>query len=131
MNAAENKQALLRCIELYNKCTLEWVDLCFSKQLEWIELPTATNLQGRKGDFAFYRTSAEQLLKIFPDRKLHVLKSVAEHDCIVLEQEWHGTAAITMGNYNAGRVAKCRVASFFTLKHGLIIKQIDYCAPII
>lgn len=40
MSPAENKQALFRCIELFNKCTLEWVDTCYSDKLEWIELPT-------------------------------------------------------------------------------------------
>jgi len=127
MNAVENKQALLRCIELHNKCTLEWVDTCYSNKLEWMELPTPSSSQGRQGNFAFYRKSAEQLLNLFPDRKLSVLRSLAENDCVVLEQEWQGTAAFTVGNFIAGRIAKLRVASFFTLENGLIIKQIDYC----
>jgi predicted SnoaL-like aldol condensation-catalyzing enzyme len=128
MNPAENKNALSRCIEIYNKCTLEWVDTCYSKKLEWIELPKPGTPQGRHGDFAFFRTSVGQVLKLFPDRKIHVLRSVAENDCVVLDQEWQGTAAFTIGNYIAGRIAKLRVASFFTLENGLIIKQTDYCA---
>jgi ketosteroid isomerase-like protein len=127
MNAAENKQALFRCIELYNKCTLEWVDKCYSRKLEWIELPTQSTPQGRKGDFAFYRESVKQLLRLFPDCKLKVIQSIAENDCVVLEQDWQGTAAFSVGNYVAGRVARLRVASFFTLENGLIVKQIDYC----
>jgi len=54
MNATENKKALLRCIELYNKCSLEWVDTCYSNKLEWIELPKPGSPQGRKGDFIFF-----------------------------------------------------------------------------
>lgn len=127
MGALENKQALLRCLELFNKCTLEWVDTCFSNKLEWMELPTPSTPRGRRGDFAFYRKSAEQLLSLYSDRKLSVLRSVAENDCVVLEQEWQGTAAFTAGNIVAGRIARLRVASFFTLEDGLIIKQIDYC----
>jgi ketosteroid isomerase-like protein len=130
MNTIENKQALLRCIELYNKDTLEWVDTCYSKELEWTELPSPGIPQGRQGNFPFFRKSVEQLLRLFPDCKLKVLRSVAENDCVVLEQEWQGTAAVTIGNYVAGRVARLRVASFFTLDNGLITKQIDYCVSV-
>jgi ketosteroid isomerase-like protein len=129
MNAIDNKEALLRCIELFNKCTLEWVDTCYSSELEWIELPTPGSPMGRKGNFAIFRKSAEQLLKLFPDRKLTVLRIVVENDCVVLEQEWQGKAASTIGNFIAGRIAELRVASFFTLKNGFITKQIDYCVP--
>jgi hypothetical protein len=127
MNAIDNKQVIMRCIKLYNKCTLEWIDTCFSKKLEWIELPRASTPQGRKGDFSFYHRFAEQALQLFPDRKLKVFNSVAENNCVVLDQEWQGTLAITMGDYVAGTVSKLRVASFFILENGLIIKQIDYC----
>lgn len=51
-NSAQNKRALFRCIELLNKCTLEWVDNRYSKKLEWIELPKPSTPQGRRGDFA-------------------------------------------------------------------------------
>jgi ketosteroid isomerase-like protein len=129
MSAGENKQAVLKCVELFNECTLKWVDACYSNKLEWIELPKPDTPQGRRGDFAFYRKSAEQLLSLFPDRKITVIRSVAEGDCVVLEQEWQGTAAFTAGNYAAGRIAKLRAVSFFTLNNGLIIKQTDYCVP--
>ncbi len=49
MNAMENKQTLARCIELFNRGTLEWVDRCYSSKLEWIELPKASTPQGRRG----------------------------------------------------------------------------------
>ena len=128
MGCVENKEAVLRCIELFNKCTLEWVDTCYSKKLEWIELPKPGTPEGRQGDFTAFHKAAERLLTLFPDRKINVIQSLAENRTVVLEQEWHGTSAFTIGNYIAGRTAKLRVASFFTLEDGLIIKQIDYCA---
>lgn len=131
MSASNNKQAILRCIELYNQCTMEWVDACYADKLEWIELPKPGTPQGRRGDLAFFRMSVEQVLNLFPDRRLTVLRSIAEKDCVVLEQEWQGTVAFTTGSLMAGRIAKLRVASFFTLEHGLIVKQIDYCVPAI
>ena len=127
MSAIENKQAVLHCIELYNQCTLKWVDTCYSDRLEWTELPKPGTPQGRQGNFQFFRASVEQLLKFFPDSKITVLRSISENDCVVLEQEWQGTAAFTVGNFVAGRIAKLRVVSFFTLENGLITKQTDYC----
>ncbi|MGD0756971.1 MAG: nuclear transport factor 2 family protein [Bacteroidales bacterium] len=128
MSATKNKQAILLCIELYNNCTLKWLDTCYSDKLEWIELSNPGAPQGRRGNFEFYRKFAEQVLNLFPDRKLTVLRSLAEKDCVVLEQEWQGTFAFTAGNHIAGEITKLRIASFFTLDNGLIIKQIDYCA---
>jgi predicted SnoaL-like aldol condensation-catalyzing enzyme len=130
MNAFKNKQAILLCIELYNKCTLEWLDKCYSDKLEWFEFSNPGFPQGRKGNLTFYRKFAEQVLKSFPDRKLTVLTSLAEGNNVVLEQEWQGTLDMTAGNHSAGELAKLRVASFFTLDDGLIIKQSDYCAAI-
>jgi hypothetical protein len=129
MGIVENKQALLRCVDLYNKCTLEWLDVCYSNKLEWIEMPSQNTPQGRRGNFKIFRKFAEQQLNLFPDRKLSVLRSIAENDCVVLEQEWQGTVAFTAGDYITGRIAKLMVTSFFTLENGLIVKQTDYCAP--
>jgi hypothetical protein len=127
MDPVENKQVVLRCIEMFNQCTLEWLNTFYSNKLEWIELPKQGTPPGRQGGFAVYYKSAEQLLHLFPDRKITVLRCVAESDTVVLEQLWQGTAAVTIGNYVQGNIARLRVASFFTLENGLIIKQIDYC----
>ena len=127
MGAIENRQAVLRCIELYNRCTLEWVDTCYSKDLDWTEWPRPGAPQGRHGNFVFYREAVGQVLRLFPDRQLTVLRCVAENDCVVLEQDWQGTAAFTVGDFIAGRIATLRVVSFFTLENGLITKQTDYC----
>ena len=131
MNAIKNKQSILLCIELYNKCTSEWLDTCYSDKLEWRELSNPAVPQGRHGNFEFFRKSSERVLTLFPDRKLTVLKCLAEDDLVVLEQDWQGTFAISGGIYNAGDIAKLRIVSFFTLENGLIIKQTDYSAPAI
>jgi SnoaL-like domain len=130
MNTIKNKQAVLHCVELYNKGTLEWLDTCYSDKLEWIELSNPVAPHGRHGNFEFYRKSAELVLNLFPDRKLTILRSLAENDCVVLEQQWQGTLAITAGDHVAGERTKLRIASFFTLDKGLIVKQIDYCAEV-
>jgi len=127
MNAVENKQAVLRCVGLFNKCTLEWLSTCYADHLEWTELPWRSFPQGRHGDLSAYRQAAEQTLRLCPDRQLRVLRSVAEGDCVVLEQEWQGTIAFPVGDIAAGTGMRLRIVSFFTLENGLITKQTDYC----
>ena len=127
MNAIENKQAVLHCVELFNKCTMEWLDTCYADHLEWTELPWRSFPQGRHGDLSAYRQSAEQALRLCPDRRLQVLRSVAEGNCVVLEQAWQGTVAFTVGDLIAGSISRLRIVSIFTLENRLITKQTDYC----
>jgi ketosteroid isomerase-like protein len=126
MGTAGNKDAILRCIELFNKGTLEWVDTCYSKGMEWIELPKTGTPEGRRGDFGVFRQAASRLLQVFPDRRLRVLTIVAEGDQVALEQEWQGTAAVPLGAFGAGTVLSQRIASFFTLEKGMILRHVDY-----
>jgi predicted ester cyclase len=67
---------------------------------------------------------------LYPHRQLHILNLVAQADQVVLEQDWQGTAAATFGGVSAGTTVRFRVASFFRLVDGLIIKQTDYGIPI-
>lgn len=106
---------------------MEWLDTCYADHLEWTELPWRSFPQGRHGDLTAYRQSAEQALRLCPDRRLRVLRSVAEGDCVVLEQEWQGTVALPIGNIVTGSISRLRIVSFFTLENGLITKQTDYC----
>gem|GEM_PF-2049144 len=128
MNTRKTKNAVLKCIDLFNKCDLGWIDICYSKHLDWNEFSNPAFPNGRKGDYSAYRNAAQQSLALFPDRKLNVLSCVADNDHVVLEQEWSGTLATDLGEHKAGQIAKLRIASFFTLENGLIIKQNDYCA---
>ena len=127
MSTVENKQAVMRCVELFNKCTLEWLSSCYADHLEWTELPWRSFPQGRRGDLSAYRQAAEQALRLCPDRQLRVLRSVAEGDCVVLEQAWQGRLAFPVGEAAAGSVMRLRIVSFFTLENGRISKQTDYC----
>ena len=127
MSTVENKQAVMHCVELFNKCTLEWLSACYADHLEWMELPWRSFPQGRRGDLSAYRQAAEQALRLCPDRQLRVLRSVAEGDCVVLEQAWQGRLAFPVGEAAAGNVMRLRIVSFFTLENGRISKQTDYC----
>ena len=126
----QNEQAIRRCVDLFNKCTLEWVDTCYAPAAEWVELPIPGMSRGRQGDRAFLRETAGRVLMLYPDRQLRVLNLLAQADQVVLEQDWQGTAAAAFGDLHPGDQVRFRVASFFTLADGLITRQTDYCIPI-
>jgi hypothetical protein len=126
----QNERAIRSCVDLFNKCTLEWVDTCYAEEAEWIELPIPGISTGRQGNRAFMRAAAWRILRLYPNRQLRILNLVSQGDQVVLEQDWQGTVATTIGNLKAGDQVCFRVASFFTLLNGLIIKQTDYCIPV-
>jgi hypothetical protein len=126
----QNEWAIRRCVDLFNQCTLEWVDTCYAEKTEWIELPIPGISTGRQGKGAFLRAAATRILSLYPDWQLRILNLVCQGDQLVLEQHWQGTVATSMGNLKAGDQICFRVASFFALLNGLIIKQTDYCIHI-
>ena len=126
----ENEGAVRRCVDLFNQRTVEWVDACYAENAEWIELPIPGISRGRQGNRAFMRESAERLLRLYPDRQMSIRNLVAQGDQVVLEVDWRGTAAAATGSLKVGDRVHFRVASFFALVDGLILKQTDYCIPI-
>lgn len=125
-----NEAAARRCIELFNKRGLEWVETCYAPNAEWIELPQPATPSGRHGDRAYLGQVARRILALFPDRQLEILNLVAQGDQVVLELDWRGTAAATVGDITAGALIRLRVATFLTFVDGMIVKQVDYCVPI-
>ena len=71
-----------------------------------------------------------RILSLYPNQQLHILNLVFQGDQVVLEQDWHSTVATSMRTSKAGNQICFRMASFFTLLNGLILKQTDYCIPI-
>jgi len=126
----QNENAIRRCVDLFNKRTVEWVDTCFAENAEWIELPIPGISRGRQGDRAFLRETAEHILGLYPDRQMSIRNLVAQGEQVVLELDWCGTVAAAVGGLNVGDRIRFRVASFFTLVDGLIVRQTDYCIPI-
>jgi ketosteroid isomerase-like protein len=125
----QNESAIRRCVDLFNKRTLEWVDICFADNAEWIELPIPGISRGRQGSRAFMREMAGRALSLYPDRQMSIRNLVAQADQVVVELDWRGTAAIAVGGLSVGTQIHFRVASFFTLADGLIVRQTDYCIP--
>jgi hypothetical protein len=130
MGIKENKETLYKCVETFNKCTLEWVDTFYSKDLVWKELPTTIFPKGRTGGFKEFREAAEQRLRLFQKNSLTVVKCVAENDYVVFEQDFKGTFATSAGNYKAGDESRLKIVTFFKLKNNLIIEHADFVVPI-
>jgi ketosteroid isomerase-like protein len=126
----KNESALLRCVELFNERTLKWVDTCFAENAEWIELPIPGISRGRGGNRAFLRETASRTLKLYPDRQMSIRNLVAQGDQAVLELDWWGTTGEEVGSLKIGTKIRFRVASFFRLVDGLIVRQTDYCIPV-
>ena len=123
----QNEAAARRCVELFNLCTNDWVETCYAPTAEWIELPQPSTPAGRQGDRAFLGQASQSMLRLFPDRQIKILNLVAQGDQVVLELDWMGTAAASIGNLKAGFPVHLRVASILTFAKGLIVKQVDYC----
>jgi hypothetical protein len=126
----QNENAVRRCVDLFNKRTLDWVDICFAENIDWVELPIPGISKGRQGNRAAMREAAERTLKFYPDRQMSIRNLVAMDDQVVLELDWWGTAAEAVGNLRIGTRIHFQIASFFTLANNLIVKQMDYCIPI-
>jgi hypothetical protein len=126
----QNEIAIRRCVDLFNKRTLDWVDICFAEKVEWIELPIPGISKGRHGNRAIMREAAERTLKFYPDRHMSIKNLVTMDDQVVLETDWWGTTAEALGGLSAGTRIHFRIASFFMLVNSLIVKQTDYCIPI-
>jgi len=129
-SAEANERVIRRCVELYNRRTLEWVDACYAVDAEWTELPTPGLPHGRAGKRTALRAAAEKALALFPDREMEIRNLVAQGHQVVLELEWSGTAVAAVGAIKPGDLLRLRIASFFTLADGLITKHTDYCALI-
>jgi hypothetical protein len=127
MGKDENRELLLRCIDAFNLCTMEWLDIFYSKSIEWISMPTQMDPRGKKGGFKEFWQTSEQFLKMIPNRQLRVLSSVCENDTVILEQELKGNFAKDFSNIKAGTESSAIVVSFFTVNDSLIVKHKDYC----
>jgi ketosteroid isomerase-like protein len=116
-------------VDAFNQRTSEWVDRYYAPRVEWIELPTRAAPQGRSGDRTALGAAAEAALAWFPDRQMAIRSLVAEGPHVAVELAWWGTAARALGDLQAGTTVRLRIASFFTIADGLIVKHTDYCVP--
>jgi ketosteroid isomerase-like protein len=125
----ERAEAVIRhCVEVHNRCTAEWVDTCYAADVEWVELPTAAAPGGRRGQRAELRAAAEAARAVFPDRQMRIRSLVAQGGQVAAEHDWWGTAASSIGPLRAGTTLRLRIASFFAVTDGLIVRHTDYRA---
>jgi hypothetical protein len=121
-----NKEAVLSCIEAFNKYNMEWLSTYYSKELVWNEMPRLMYPKGRSGGYPEYKLAAENVLSMFPKRKLTVKRCFCDEDAVILEQEFYAMASMNIGNLKQGDEIRQMILSIFVLKNGLIAKQTDY-----
>jgi hypothetical protein len=126
-----NKEVVLNCIEAFNKCNMEWLNTFYSKDLEWKEMPRMMYPKGRNGGYSEYKLAAENVLSMFPKRKLIVKRSFGDGNTVILEQEFLAISSISIGNMKQGDEIKQMILSIFELENGLIRKQTDYISTIV
>ena len=122
-----SETAIRRCVEIFNRGTMEWVDVCYAPDADWTELPTPAAPGGRQGKRTELRAAAEHALALFPDRRLAIRSLVAQGQHVAVELEWSGTASVNTAS--PGTAVRLRLASFFRIVDGLITKHTDYCVP--
>jgi hypothetical protein len=93
-------------------------------------LPIPGISRGPKGNRVFLRETAKRILKLYRDREMSNRNLIALSEQVVLELDWWGTAAAMVGGLSVGAQVRFRIASFFTLVEGLIVRPTDYCVPI-
>jgi hypothetical protein len=126
----DKKMTLLNCIDAFNKCNMDWLNIYYSKELEWNEMPRQMYPKGRKGGFLEYKQAAEDVLSMFPKRTLTVRQSFLDDNAVILEQEFNAVVSMNMGRLKQGDKIKQMILSIFILKNDLIIKQTDYISTI-
>jgi ketosteroid isomerase-like protein len=126
----DNKETVLNCITAFNRCNMEWLDTFYSKQIEWNEMPRMMFPKRRRGGYSDYKLAAENVLAMFPKRKLNVKRSFCDGAAVILEQEFSAVASTSIGNMKQGDEIRQMVLSIFTLENGLIVKQTDYISTL-
>jgi hypothetical protein len=101
---------------------MDWIDKFYSKDLEWIAMPSSSNPKGRNGGFNEFYQFVSNALKFFKDRKLKVLRSFVDDNTVILEQEWSATLPQDIGDMKEGEITKQMILSIFEVDHGLIVK---------
>jgi ketosteroid isomerase-like protein len=129
MKEVSGEIAIRHCVDIFNKCTMEWLEKCYSPDVEWTELPTQTIPHGRKGKLDALHRAAEIALTLFPDRQMKIRNIVSNGHKVAVELDWWGTAARSIGNLKAGDIVRLRIASFFEVEGELITRHTDYCVP--
>jgi ketosteroid isomerase-like protein len=124
-----SEKVVRQCVEKLNQSRTEWIDIFYSKDAEWIEHPTTGYPNGRRGNVDELRQAAETALAFFPDRQMKIVNQISEGTQSTVELDWWGTTARKMGNVEAGTVVRSRIASFFVVENGKIVKHTDYVVP--
>ena len=90
------------------------------------ELPNLIFPKGTKRDLAAMRAGIERGQTIFKKQSYDVTNMVGSSDFAALEVTWQGELAVALGGLKAGTTMRAKVAYFFEIRDGRILKIRHY-----
>lgn len=90
------------------------------------ELPNLLSPQGATRDLAGILDAAERGSALLSAQRFDIHNAVAFGDQVALELTWTGTLAVPYGRLQVGDQLQADIATFLTIRDGVIIKQHNY-----
>lgn len=118
-------------IEFFNRQgTPEELSVFLSPEIVWQEMPNKFAPAGRTTRFDTMLKNFQVGQQFITPQTYTIENMVVQGDTVALQLGWTGTAAQTLGPFQAGENITCQIASFLTFKDGKLVRQIDYpCYP--
>ncbi|APB00760.1 nuclear transport factor 2 family protein [Nocardia seriolae] len=90
------------------------------------ELPNALLPNGATRDLAGILAAAERGQQVIREQHFDIHRAVATGEDVALEVTWTGTLAVALGALEPGAQLRAEIATFLTIRDGLIAEQRNY-----
>ena len=90
------------------------------------EFPNLFAPNGASRDFKGLQEAAERGKSTMSSQRFELLNVFADGSTVVVEAEWSGTLAVSIGDLESGTVMRARFAQFLELQDGRITAQRSY-----
>jgi len=90
------------------------------------EFPNQFEPNGASRDLKGLQEAAERGSNAMSSQRFELLNLFADGSTVVVEVEWSGTLAVSIGDLTSGTVMRARFAQFFELQDGRITAQRNY-----
>lgn len=90
------------------------------------ELPNALVPHGATRDLGEILAAAERGQQVIREQRFEIHHAAASGDQVALEVSWTGVLAVPVGALAAGDEMRAEIATFLTIRDGLIVEQRNY-----
>ena len=98
----------------------------FAPNVVQTEFPNQFAPNGASRDLKGLQEAAERGRSSMSSQRVELLKIFADDRTVVVEAEWSGTLAVSIGDLEPGTVMRARFAQFLELQDGRITAQRNY-----